>query len=154
MGKRRSLIFFAKDLGEGLESFAVKEDGRIRKYAQLWYVRRVLNQSAHHFIYANVNGDRVIIDATAPTFIKRIPRDAKPVNRPVSILLQKQNSHDFGHLRLTEDEMENFIKAQGINIYDEDKIIDSTIVFDYAPEYGFLSHETKMLEYEFTYIGG
>lgn len=149
---KQSKIYLAQATKDGkLVSFTGKDE---KQYAKLWLINRVVfGRAGIHASFARINGDEKVLDGTVPEFVEDIPRDAIEVPQGVAELLHKANSHYFGNISLTEDEMEDFLTSEGINIMDSEDVPDSTIVFNKAVDYGFESVELKENEgiYKFNY---
>lgn len=130
---KRSTIYLAKvDDSRRLENFTGKNG---KKYARLWTIKRVVfGRAGVHASFGRINGSEKVLDGTAPEFVDALPRDAVQVPNGIAELLHKANAHYFGNLRLTEDEMKDFLILEGKDPTDSDSIHDHGTDFGFKAE--------------------
>lgn len=128
-------------------------DSNGKRQFRIWTVERKLKQRVGiHASFARICNKDIVIDATAPTFVDELPKDAIEVNHSVVRLLNEAKTHYWGNLRLTESEMEKFLITEGYEIEQgNEKIVDSTLVFDYAIACGFRPSELDNQTYVFEF---
>jgi hypothetical protein len=69
-----------------------------RTHDALWTIRRVARDSGLYWPFVQINGKRVLLDASLPTTVDRLPRDARPVDAETAARLwhDDNESHTFG----------------------------------------------------------
>lgn len=69
-----------------------------RSHDRLWLIYRRAYDSGLYWPFVNLNGSRHLLDATLPTTVDRLPRDARPVDPAESARLwhEDNESHTFG----------------------------------------------------------
>lgn len=137
-------IYLCKDLGNGnLEMF---EGSKGKNLHALWTVNRKLKQRAGVYAsFARVNNKDIVVDFTAPNFLKELPKDAVRVPDAVAERLLIASTHNFGNLTLTDLEMKDFLVDNGYEVTGEE-VIEG--LFSKAIELGFkreITHKGNFL---------